>query len=150
MRVPKWPFIFLELNAKFYSCTQTAIRYFTAKYKILQLYSNDHHFFTVKCKISKLFPNSHFSFLQRNTKFWRLHPNGHSFFTTKYRIFKVVPKQPFVFPTRKKVYKNIDYRKLVPGLYNGFLKPVVYCRKKHCKKVSPQFFSVLYKNISIF
>ena len=50
----------------------------------------------------------------------------------------------------KKVYKNIDYRKLVPGLYNGFLKPVVYCRKNHYKKVSPQFFSVLYKNISIF
>ena len=37
----------------------------------------------------------------------------------------------------KKGYKNIDYRKLVTSLYNGFLKPVVYCRKNRCKKVSP-------------
>ena len=36
----------------------------------------------------------------------------------------------------KKGYKNLDYRKLVPSLYNGFLKPVVYCRKNCCKKVS--------------
>ena len=34
----------------------------------------------------------------------------------------------------KKGYKNIDYRKLVTSPYNGFLKPVVYCRKNRCNK----------------
>ena len=33
--------------------------------------------------------------------------------------------------------KNIDYRKCVTNLYHSFLKPVVYCRKNCCKKVSP-------------
>ena len=36
MRVPKRPVAFLQENTKFYSCTQTAIRFFTAKHKILQ------------------------------------------------------------------------------------------------------------------
>ena len=66
--VPKRPFVFLQQNTKFYCCTQTAIRFFTAKYKILQLYPNGNSFFTVKYKILQLYPNVH------------------SFFTAKYKI----------------------------------------------------------------
>ena len=36
MRVPKLPVIFLQENTKFYSCTQTAIRFSTTKHKILK------------------------------------------------------------------------------------------------------------------
>ena len=38
----------------------------------------------------------------------------------------------------KKVYKNIDYRKLITSIYNSFLKPAVYYKKNRCKKASPQ------------
>ena len=34
----------------------------------------------------------------------------------------------------KKGYKNIE---LVTSLYNGFLKPMAYCRENRCKKASP-------------
>ena len=51
---------------------------------------------------------------------------------------------------QKKYYKNMDYRKLFPRIYNDFLKPVVYCRKNKSKKVSPHFFSVLYTKTSTF
>ena len=37
--------------------------------------------------------------------------------------------------------------KLVTSFYNSFLKPVVYGRKNRCKKVSPQFFSVIYVGV---
>ena len=84
------------------ACTQTAIRFFTAKYEILQLYPNGHSFFlTAIYEILQLSPNGHsfffyreirnftvtpkrsFVFLQRNAKFWKLYQNGHSFFTAK-------------------------------------------------------------------
>ena len=50
--VPKQPFVILQRNTKFYSCTQTTIRFFIEKYKILKLY-----------------PSGYFVFSQRNTKF---------------------------------------------------------------------------------
>ena len=132
--LPKQPFrFFYNERQNFKNCTQTAIR-----------------------------------FLQRNTEFWKLHPNGHSYFphgnqkpTIYHQFFqasflkngkkiKIWFRDILLNLIHKKVYKNIDYRKLVPSLYNGFLKPVVYCRENHCKKVSPQFFSVLCTNINIF
>ena len=51
MRVPERPLVSLQRNTKLYSCTQTVIRFFTAKYEILKLY-----------------PNGHTFVLQRNTK----------------------------------------------------------------------------------
>ena len=63
MHVPKWPFAFLQRNAKFYSCTHTAIRYFTVKCKILKLFPNSHSvFFTTKDKILKTAPKRPFVF----------------------------------------------------------------------------------------
>ena len=44
----------------------------------------------------------------------------------------------------------MDYRKLFLGLYNDFHKTVFYCRRNNSKKVSTQFFFVLYTNISTF
>ena len=43
--VYKWSFIFSQRNTKFYSCLQTVIHFFTAKYEILQLSTNGHSFF---------------------------------------------------------------------------------------------------------
>ena len=89
MRVPKWSFVFLQQNTKFYSCTQTAIHFFfcfffTAKYKILQYYSNGSLFFTAKNGIEnctlfdKLFRNGHLLFSNKLINL-KLHPNFHSF-----------------------------------------------------------------------
>ena len=99
MSVPKWSFAFLQRNAKFYSCTQTAIRYFTAKYEILRLHSNSHlfifqwnaKFWNLSRTVTSWFYNkaqnfenctqTAIRFLQRNTKFWKLYPKGHSYFS---------------------------------------------------------------------
>ena len=80
MRAPKWPFVFLQRNAKIYSCTQTAICYFTAKYEISQLYSNGHSFFYSELKNFETLPKQPFCF-----------------FTTKHNNLKTAPKRPFVF-----------------------------------------------------
>ena len=87
MHLPKWPFAFLQRNAKFYSCTHTAIRYFTVKYEILQVYSNGHQFFYSEMQNFETLPKQPFRFfynerqnfkncaqtairfLQRNTEF---------------------------------------------------------------------------------
>ena len=157
MRVPKWPFVFLQQNANFYSCTQSAIRYFTAKYEILQLYSNGYSFFYSEMRNFETLPKQPFRFIKTKHKILKTSPKRPFVFYNEIQNLKVVPKRPFAFFINffqvsflKNGKKNIDYRILVPGLYNGFLKPVVYCRKNHCKRVSPRFFSVLYTNITIF
>ena len=61
--------------------------FFTAKYKILQLYPNVHSSFYSEIRNLELYPDGHLFFLQRNTKFWKLHPNGHSFFLQRSREF---------------------------------------------------------------
>ena len=75
------------------TCTQVTICFFTAKYKILQFYSNGHSFFLVKyeirivpfvlwlwnTKLLKLLRNCHFLFADK-LKNLKLHPNWHSFF----------------------------------------------------------------------
>ena len=76
----------LYRNAEFYSFIQTAIRFFTTRYEILQLHSNGHSFFIAKYKNLQLYPDGYPFFLQRNTKFWKLYPNGHPFFKAKYKI----------------------------------------------------------------
>ena len=75
MLVPKRPFVSLQRNTKFYSRTQMAIRFFTAKYKILYP-KLDFVFKTVPkrpiseiFKLSKLYPDGHSFFQQGNTKF---------------------------------------------------------------------------------
>ena len=70
MRVPERPLVSLQRNTKLYSCTQTVIRFFTAKYEILKLY-----------------PNGHTFVLQRNTQFSELYPNGHSFHQQRNKKF---------------------------------------------------------------
>ena len=56
MRVPKRPFAFLQGNIQFYSCNQTAIRFFIAKYKILKTVPKRLFIFTTKYKILKVVP----------------------------------------------------------------------------------------------
>ena len=56
MRVPKRPFAFLQGNTQFYSCTQTAILSFIAKYKILKTVPKRSFIFTTKYKILKVAP----------------------------------------------------------------------------------------------
>ena len=73
-------FFFLQRNADFYSCTQTAIRYFTVKYKILQLCSNGHSVFYSEMQNFETLPKQPFCF-----------------FTTKHKILKTARKRPFVF-----------------------------------------------------
>ena len=100
MRVPKWPFVFLQQNTKFQSCTQTAIRFFTAKYEILKLHPNGHSFFYSKIQNYTVVLKLPFVFYSdiRNLEFY---PNGNRngirSLTTKYKIFKIVPKRPFAF-----------------------------------------------------
>ena len=55
----------LQRNTKFYSCTQTVIRF-------LQWNT-----------IFRIIPNGHLFFLQRNTKFWKLHLKAIRFYATK-------------------------------------------------------------------
>ena len=47
------------MNLNINACTQAAIRFFTAKYKILQLYPNGHSFFYGKMQNLELYPNDH-------------------------------------------------------------------------------------------
>ena len=84
IRVTKRAFVFLQRNTKFHSCTQTAIR-----------------FFTVKCKILQLYPNGHLS-SQQNREFWKLYPNGHLYFSQEiYEIYLSSIKFRFL-KTKKK------------------------------------------------
>ena len=62
--VPKRPSVFLQRNTKFQSCTQAAIRFFTAKYEILKLYQNGHPFFYSEIRNFKVVPKRPFVFLQ--------------------------------------------------------------------------------------
>ena len=104
--VPKQPFMFLQQNTKFYSCTQTAICVFTTKYKILQLHPTAIHVFTTKYKILHLYPNSHSCFynkiqnftvvpkqpqmfLQQNIKFYSCTQTSICFFKAKYKVLKI-------------------------------------------------------------
>ena len=74
--VPKRPFVFLQRNTKFYSCTQVAFRFF---YNEMQNFEN--------CTKTAI------RFSQRNIKFRTAAKLP--FMTRKDEIFKVVPKQWF-------------------------------------------------------
>ena len=89
--VPKRPFVFSQQSTKFYSCTQTAIRFFTVKYEILQFTQMIIRFFTTKYEILQLYPNGH-SFFNSEIRNLELYQAAIRSFTTKYEIFKVVPK----------------------------------------------------------
>ena len=79
MRVPKRPFVFSLRNTKFYSCTQTAIRLFTAEYEILQLCPNGHFFFHSEIQNFTVVPKRLFIFYSEIQNL-ELFPNGHSIF----------------------------------------------------------------------
>ena len=84
MRVPERPLVSLQRNTKLYSCTQTVIRFFTAKYEILKLYPNGLRLFYSEIQN---FENYTQTVIRSLTK--------------KYAIFRVIPKWPFVSPTKK-------------------------------------------------
>ena len=68
--VPKRPFVILQRNTKFYSCTQTAVRFFATNFKILKLYRNG--YFVMLQRNKKFFktaPKRQFAFLEQNTEF---------------------------------------------------------------------------------
>ena len=153
----EWPFGYTQ-----------PIRFFCNEMKNLQSYPNGHSLFyreiqnftvvlkrlfvflTSKYKISLFIINFfQVSFIKNGKKMktWFRDILFH-FFRKKNKLRSII--ELWINFIHKKIYKNTDYRKLVLGFYNGFLKPVVYCRNNHCKKVSPQFFSALYMNISIF
>ena len=65
----KLPFVVLQRNTKFHSCTQTVIRSsFTTKCKILKLYPNSYSFFTTKYTILKVAPKWLFVFPTKKCK----------------------------------------------------------------------------------
>ena len=70
MREKFWLFLFFAKNCR-NACTQTAIRFFTVKYKI-----------------SKVDTNGHPCIFQGNTNFWKLYPNDHSFFYNEIQNFE--------------------------------------------------------------
>ena len=135
--VPKRPSVFSQQNTKFWklhpnshsffynemqnseSCTQTAIHDSLKEIRNVTIY---HQFSFVSQKQKKNqkydFEISWFVFLQWKTK-------SETLLNFELHII------------HKEGYKNIDYRKLLTSIYNGFLKPVVYCKKNRCKKVSP-------------
>ena len=91
---------FSQQNTKFYSCTQTAICFFKAKYEILQLYPNISSFF--------------FFFLQRNTKFYSCTQTTIRFFTAKYEILQLYPNGHSFF------YSEIRNLELYPNGHSFF------------------------------
>ena len=67
--VPKRPFVFSQRSTKFYSCTETAILFLTAKYEILQFYPNGLSFFYSEMKNFKNCTQTAIRFSQQNKKF---------------------------------------------------------------------------------
>ena len=66
--VAKRPFLTLHWNTKFHSCTQTAIRFFAAKWKILKLRRRPFRFFLRNTKIVKTAPKRLFVFFYNETE----------------------------------------------------------------------------------
>ena len=108
----------LERRGEENACTQAPIRFFTAKYQILQLYSNGHSFVYSGIRNFTVVPKRPFFFFTAKYKILQLYQNGYSFFTAKYKIqncsqmaiqfffitkhksLKFVPKRPFVFQNK--------------------------------------------------
>ena len=112
------------------ACTQAAIRFFTPKNQILQLYPNDHSFFYSKIQNFTVVPKRPFVFLQRSTKFYsctqtviRFLQRSTKFYSctqTSIRFlqrntkFRIVPKWPlFFFITKQKILKCVPKRPFV-------------------------------------
>ena len=76
----KRPFVILQWNTKFWSCTQTVIRFLPVKYKILKLFPNSHFAFYNDTQNFENCYQTNIRFLQRNIKFWKLRLNGHLYF----------------------------------------------------------------------
>ena len=61
--------ILKDLEGLVDACTHAVIRFSKAKYKILQLYPNEHSFFYSKTRNFTVLPKRQFIFLQKNAKF---------------------------------------------------------------------------------
>ena len=104
MRVPKRPFVFSLRNTKFYSCTQTAIRLFTAEYEILQLCPNGHFFFHSEIQNFTVVPKRLFIFYSEIQNL-ELFPNGHSiFFYNETQKFEICTQTPICFSEQNREF----------------------------------------------
>ena len=135
----KRPFAFFQRNTKFYSCTKTAIRFLTAKHKILQLHPSGFSFFYSEMQNFKNCTQTAIRFSQRNIKFRTAAKLP--FMTTKHEIFKVVPKQSFAqidFKNSSNKWTSVAKTFLEPS----FLVKIVndhYFRKKFHRRYSSAF-----------
>ena len=165
MRVPKRPFVFLQWNRKFYSCTQTAIRFLQPKTKFYSctqtaicFFYSEIQDFTVAPKLSfvlwlqntkllKLFrmrvPKRPVVFFTGKYKILQLYQNGNLFFTAKCKILKTVPKRPFLF-----LQRNTKFWKLRP---NGHL---CFCMEvynfENCTQAAICIFHKELRNLAIY
>ena len=90
MRVPKRPFVFSQQNTKFYSCTQTAIRFLQRNTKSYSCTQTAIRFFYSEIRNLELYPNGHL-FLVRNTKFLNFFRNFNLLFDNKLKKLKLPP-----------------------------------------------------------
>ena len=92
------------------ACTQTAIRFITRKYKILQLQPNGHSFFYREMQNFTVVPKRPFTFLKRNAKFWKLCPNGYSLFYNEIQDFESCTQAAFRISHKEIQSLTIDHQ----------------------------------------
>ena len=84
--------MYLNDHSYFYneiqSCIQTAIRYFTGKYGLLQLYSNGHSFFYNEMQNFGTEPNGHFVFYNETQNFENCTKAASRFFYNEIQNFE--------------------------------------------------------------
>ena len=113
--VSKRPFVFLQRNTKFYSCTQTTIRFFlqqNTKFRIVP--KRPFVLWLRNTKFLKLFRNFNFLF-DNKLKNLKLHLNCHSFFEHEIQNLKLYANGLSVLNT------NSKNRNLIMYFYNGVL-----------------------------
>ena len=148
MRVPKWQFVFLQRNTKFYNCTQKtihflqrnakfwnctqmAIRFFTTKYRILKVVRKRPFVFPIRKHEILLFIINLVLFLKiGKKKIKNMIPRYFASIFLQWKTELETLLNSEIHIIYKKAYNIIDYRKLVTSLYHSFLKPIVFCRKK--------------------
>ena len=88
---PKRPFVFLQRNTKFYSCTQTAFRFFYNEMQNFENCTQTAIRFSQKNKKFSNVPKLPFILWLQNTKFLKLFRNGHVVFDNKLQNVKLHP-----------------------------------------------------------
>ena len=127
---------FLQQNTKLDSCSQTTIRFFTVKYKILQFYRNSH--LVILQQNTKSVLKRPFVLWLRNTKFLKLFRNFNLLFDNKLknlnfiqiaiRFFEIqnLKLYPYSLPL---LNTNSENRNLIIYFYSEL-------SKKHNKTIS--------------